>query len=795
MALECNYSTTTVIDTVVYQQGRPLVIRMQDWCMRWRELFSLSWLQQHSRYGKQQIELYHVDKREAITDWTLGQFTAYLQDDASSLSAPIYAKDMRCPIEWKQILAACLPDYLIHLGSHDLMQHLPDIYKAENLMCYLGRAGTFTPGHVDPCGSIGHNIMMNGGPEATAVWYIIARENKQKATQFWQLHSNQEHSLDLDNYFMPIDILKKAPFPVYKIEQRVGDLIIVSSYLVYEGDWSVKVAWSRITVDSLDYCIHNVLPVYRSIMKPEIYRAKTIVEYALRASTNHLQGVYHVNQCKTSTEIIRELLGKHAVLMRLLRKQMAEEWLELDDDTGNGKDIELDISRPQDHERLRKCDFCEADIWNRWYHCSHCTTNELTDNATQGETAAAVNKSDGYDLCIACFSMGRGCRDPRHLQVWDYKQACHFIQLYQQAISVYNKVIELYAIPSLNKWPSFNITRDLHSEQLSAMTVAHKIYNHLRDRRFAGHCQYCQKVSDYTLVCKKHGTICARCLWHRYQWHFFMWLYERNLTCPECQPNDKPALQRGEIACTQPLLRYNLPEEDPVHTLSIVDQEQWQLSNHDDIQNGNEEEKEKAAISASTSASLLSTPPYQVWDTTSLSIALSLFTEEQGKSFCAFLLRYRFINTLGMLLDRIELRECNYKQLFLWYTYLLQMPSVMARSFADVLASEACTLYGKSHGTSHSLDASSGDIIKSPKIPMSEEQEQELALFLIVHHFRKCIVAYPGIEHAPAITYKDIFHWHGILAHTTQGYITQLRMVFEKEAKLIMSQCHTAMVS
>jgi hypothetical protein len=64
--------------------------------------------------------------------------------------------------------------------------------------------------------------------EATAVWYIIAREDKQKATQFWQLHSNQEYSLDLDNYFMPIDILKKAPFPVYKIEQRVGDLIIVS---------------------------------------------------------------------------------------------------------------------------------------------------------------------------------------------------------------------------------------------------------------------------------------------------------------------------------------------------------------------------------------------------------------------------------------------------------------------------------------------------------------------------------------------------------------------------------------
>jgi hypothetical protein len=27
--------------------------------------------------------------------------------------------------------------------------------------CYNNNS---TPGHVDPCGSIGHNIMMNGGP-------------------------------------------------------------------------------------------------------------------------------------------------------------------------------------------------------------------------------------------------------------------------------------------------------------------------------------------------------------------------------------------------------------------------------------------------------------------------------------------------------------------------------------------------------------------------------------------------------------------------------------------------------
>ncbi|RKP23535.1 hypothetical protein SYNPS1DRAFT_10859, partial [Syncephalis pseudoplumigaleata] len=161
---------------------------------------------------------------------------------------------------------------------------VPDQYRAENLMCYMGRGGTFTPGHVDPCGSIGHNIMVSGGPEARAQWYVVARDDKQKAAAFWQQQSSGMHALDLDNYYMPVDRLREAPFPVYHIEQRVGDLIVIPSdaahQVMNEGDWSIKVAWSRSTVASLDYCIRHVLPVYRSLLKPEVYRVKTMVEYA-----------------------------------------------------------------------------------------------------------------------------------------------------------------------------------------------------------------------------------------------------------------------------------------------------------------------------------------------------------------------------------------------------------------------------------------------------------------------------------------------------------------------------------
>jgi hypothetical protein len=97
-----------------------------------------------------------------------------------------------------------------------------------------------------------------------------------------------------------------------------------------------------------------------------------------------------------------------------------------------------------------------------------------------------------------------------------------------------------------------------------------------------------------------------------------MWLYERKLTCPRCQPNDKPTLQQLEETFTiQPILRYNLPEEDSVHTLSIVDQEQWQLSAWDNKQKGKEKEEKKE-----TTLFIITPPPYQVWDTTSVNASL-----------------------------------------------------------------------------------------------------------------------------------------------------------------------------
>ncbi|RKP24966.1 hypothetical protein SYNPS1DRAFT_29291 [Syncephalis pseudoplumigaleata] len=129
------------LETIVYGEGRPLVVHMpQGDSARWRSCFSLAWLERHPHYSQQEIELYDMDKRETIHGRLLCQYIAYLRGPRSTPS--IYAKDMRCPVEWKEWLANILPSCLINLGPHDVMRDVPDQYRAENLMCYMGRGGT-----------------------------------------------------------------------------------------------------------------------------------------------------------------------------------------------------------------------------------------------------------------------------------------------------------------------------------------------------------------------------------------------------------------------------------------------------------------------------------------------------------------------------------------------------------------------------------------------------------------------------------------------------------------------------
>ena len=97
----------------------------------------------------------------------------------------IYLKDIDCPQVWQDKLKEHIPSSLFYLNDStgetdgagalqvtgrkgrgigragDLMSSLPPEMRAENLMCYIGHEGTYTPSHREMCASLGQNIMVD----------------------------------------------------------------------------------------------------------------------------------------------------------------------------------------------------------------------------------------------------------------------------------------------------------------------------------------------------------------------------------------------------------------------------------------------------------------------------------------------------------------------------------------------------------------------------------------------------------------------------------------------------------
>ena len=115
------------------------------------------------------------------------QWTASNYKDADRQR--IYLKDIDCPPLWHDHLKRQIPPPLFYFNESpeafegpgsasdyqngtsespeikiakagDLMSCLPPSMRAENLMCYIGHEGTYTPSHQEMCANLGHNIMV-----------------------------------------------------------------------------------------------------------------------------------------------------------------------------------------------------------------------------------------------------------------------------------------------------------------------------------------------------------------------------------------------------------------------------------------------------------------------------------------------------------------------------------------------------------------------------------------------------------------------------------------------------------
>ncbi|KAJ6201886.1 hypothetical protein J3E72DRAFT_382415 [Bipolaris maydis] len=344
----------------------------------------------------------------------------------------IYLKDIDCPQVWHDKLKEHIPTGLFYLNEStgdvngpgapyefgvrkgrgigragDLMSSLPPEMRAENLMCYIGHEGTYTPSHREMCASLGQNIMVNASTTigedgkqerpGSSIWFMTESKDRHVVSEYWL--SILGHDIEVENHFAQLIAWKKAPFRTYVVEQRPGDFILIPPLAPHQvwnrGTRTMKIAWNRTTVETLELALSEALPNSRVVCRDEQYKNKAIVYYTLlkysnlikiasaqiQAGGEQAEAIRHSSKVKQIQKDFKRLfdLYKKILLSEVFAPDSREhpEFLAYDSNV--------------------TCSYCRCNIFNRFLSCKSCK------NMFSSEI------EEPYDVCMDCYCMGRSC--------------------------------------------------------------------------------------------------------------------------------------------------------------------------------------------------------------------------------------------------------------------------------------------------------------------------------------------------------------------------------------------------
>lgn len=352
----------------------------------------------------------------------------------------IYLKDIDCPPVWHDKLRENLPPNLFYLNESvgeiggpgaddetlptggkrkgrgiapagDLMSSLPPNMRADNMMCYIGHEGTYTPAHREMCGSLGHNIMVetsnvlgdDGKPEkpGSAIWFMTETKDRHSVSEYWL--STLGHDIEVEDHFAQIAGWKKAPFSVYVVEQRVGDFILIPPLAPHQvwnrGTRTMKAAWNRTTVETLELAMKEALPRARMVCRDEQYKNKAIVYFSLQKYSGLLAKAR--DQQRTAPSPQAQAALRQSPRIRQLQKDFKRLFHLF-------REIQLSEMFAPDHPHERNvqffpydgnitCAYCRGNIFNRFLTCPTC------------DDLLGTSEPEPYDVCMECYAMGRSC--------------------------------------------------------------------------------------------------------------------------------------------------------------------------------------------------------------------------------------------------------------------------------------------------------------------------------------------------------------------------------------------------
>lgn len=353
----------------------------------------------------------------------------------------LYLKDIDCPEDWARELKELIPETFYYLNdcieprtggdgavleaneygqmkygkgvapAGDLMSSLPPEMRALNMMCYIGHEGTYTPAHREMCASLGHNIMVeasqdgNGEKAGSSIWFMTETKEREVVSEYFL--SMLGHDIEVERHFAQVNAWKKAPFNVWVVEQRPGDLILIPPLAPHQvwnrGTRTMKAAWNRTTVDTLELALHEALPRARLVCREEQYKNKAIVYYTLVKYHALLQRdtiepkMWKYGRIKQLLEDFKRLFALYTEILvsemfaSILPPEKKVEFLPFDSNV--------------------TCSYCRCNIFNRFLTCKTCIETGPT------------GEEDAYDICMECYAMGRSCYCMSNLnwvEQWDW---------------------------------------------------------------------------------------------------------------------------------------------------------------------------------------------------------------------------------------------------------------------------------------------------------------------------------------------------------------------------------------
>lgn len=424
--------------------GKPLVVEgYQERLDRWT--FALQWLKDNcstkvesardlTKMSQLPLSIGHYLNNMAVLT---NQWTSKNYKDVKRQR--IYLKDIDCPPLWHEKVKEILPLGLFYLNdttgdldgvgasvvpdscggtkkgrgiakAGDLMSSLPPEMRAENLMCYIGHEGTYTPSHREMCASLGQNIMVetstganeDGKPTkpGSSIWFMTESKDRHLVAEYWL--NTLGHDIEIEDHFAQINAWKAAPFKTYIVQQRVGDLILIPPLAPHQvwnrGTRTMKVAWNRTTVETLEMALNEALPRARMVCRDEQYKNKAIVYFTCRKYSRLLAAAEKLMQKKSkkksdrSEAKIRQLQKDFRRLHALYSRILVSEAFFSNAEEREEKGVEF-----IEYDSFITCSYCRCNIFNRFLTCPSCI----------GE--AADGSEDTYDICMECYAMGRSC--------------------------------------------------------------------------------------------------------------------------------------------------------------------------------------------------------------------------------------------------------------------------------------------------------------------------------------------------------------------------------------------------